>query len=212
MYCRSCGSPMDENQSVCSNCGVEVGKGDLFCSNCGEVVREGVASCDKCGFVFNKPSVDLGVSFCSNCGNVLDEGAAFCAKCGAAVNKVNNTSAAGGSSIGVLKKDVLKAVILSFVTCGFYGLFWFISLTNDMNKMSGRTSDTNGVTAFILSIVTCGIYGIYWSYKLGEKRDIMRGENSSSNILYLVLTLCGLSLVTYCLAQDSINKAIDANK
>ena len=68
------------------------------------------------------------------------------------------------------------------------------------------------VTAIILSIVTCGIYGLYWAYKMGEKLDnlaVSRGMAASSRgVLYLILSVLGLGIVTYCLIQDSINKMI----
>ena len=214
MYCRSCGCIMDENLPKCPNCEAEGGKGDLYCSNCGTVVREGAESCDKCGFVFNASSANTGLRFCPTCGITVDPEATVCSNCGGVLKTANEgpIAAAGGSVAGVFKKDLVKAIILSFITCGFYSLFWLISLTNDMNKLSGKNSDPNGTTVLLLTIVTCGIYGLYWTYKMGEKRDIAMGEKSSSSVLYLVLSLCGLTLITYCLAQDSINKIVDANK
>ena len=215
MYCRTCGALMDENQDKCFNCGTEAGKGDLFCSNCGEIVPAGAEVCTKCGFSFNKPSVNPGVSFCSNCGTPVSEGAAFCLNCGNPVNGAANNgfgAPMGGRCAGIQKRDLVKAIILTIVTCGIYGLIWFINLTNDMNKASGRTSDTSGGTAFILSLVTCGIYMYYWAYKMGEKRDIVANEKSSASVLYLVLMFLGFGIVVYCLSQDAINKAIDANR
>ena len=79
-----------------------------------------------------------------------------------------------------------------------------------MNQLAG-VNDTNGSTALVLSIVTCGIYSIYWAYKLGEKRDIVEGQNASTNILYLALTVFGLGILAYALAQDTVNKAITRN-
>jgi hypothetical protein len=81
-----------------------------------------------------------------------------------------------------------------------------------MNKASGNENDTNGGKAFLFTLVTCGIYEFYWAYKIGNKRDQLAGENGSSGILYLVLAIFGLGIVAYCLAQDAINKAVDANK
>ena len=61
----------------------------------------------------------------------------------------------------------------------------------------------------VLSIVTCGLYNIYWSYKIGEKRDVIANENASSGLIYLLLSVFGLGIVVYILAQDSLNKAIE---
>ena len=38
--------------------------------------------------------------------------------------------------------------------------------------------------------------------------DQIKGVNGSSGILYLILGIFGLGIVSYCLMQDTINKAI----
>ena len=63
----------------------------------------------------------------------------------------------------ITKRDIAVAVILSIVTCGIYGLYWFVVLSEDVNTLTDDHS-TSGATALILSIVTCGIFGIYWIY------------------------------------------------
>lgn len=176
----------------------------MYCRNCGEPMNENQAICLKCGVETGK-----GNSFCANCGNAVAPEAVICVNCGVSLKKASESSNANVS--GIQKREIVKAIILSIVTCGIYGIIWFIALTNDMNKASGKTNDTNGGTAFLLSLITCGIYQYYWAYKLGEKRDIVAGEKGSSNILYLVLSFLGLGIVVYCLAQDTLNKAIDNN-
>ena len=49
MFCRNCGSEMNDNQAICLKCGVETGKGNAFCSNCGAEVAPEAAVCLKCG-------------------------------------------------------------------------------------------------------------------------------------------------------------------
>ena len=104
-------------------------------------------------------------------------------------------------------------IILTIVTCGIYGLYWFVVLTNDVNQLSGRRNDTSGGMALFLSIITCGIYSIYWAYKLGEKMSIIKtlyyGRDSSDSILYLILQIIGLPIITYALAQNEINTIIE---
>ena len=106
----------------------------------------------------------------------------------------------------VQKRNIAVAIILTIVTCGIYGLYWFVKLTDEMNYVSGHRNDTSGVMALILSVVTCGIYTYYWSYKMGEKTDALERTNGSKGILYLILTFIGLGIVVYALAQDSLNK------
>ncbi|MBQ6696687.1 MAG: DUF4234 domain-containing protein [Lachnospiraceae bacterium] len=109
----------------------------------------------------------------------------------------------------IQQRSVATCIILSFVTCGIYMIYWFICLNNDANTVSGDFG-TSGGMALLLTFVTCGIYGIYWMYKQGEKIDNAkraRGMASdNTGIIYLVLSICGLGIVSYALMQDSLNK------
>ena len=171
-------------------------------------MNENQAICLKCGVEAGK-----GKGFCQNCGNAVAEEAVICVNCGVALKNITQKEEEKKANLaGIKERSIVTAIILSIVTCGIYGIIWFVALTNEMNKASGRVNDTNGGTAFLLNLVTCGIYGIFWAYKMGEKRDIVANEKGSSNILYLVLCLFGLGIVVYGLLQDTLNKAIANNK
>lgn len=108
----------------------------------------------------------------------------------------------------IKERNIVTCILLSIVTCGIYGLYWFITLTDDASRANDDPSFT-GVKAFLLTLVTCGIYNIYWNYKIGkemfeanQKRGIQTSDNS---ILYLVLGLFGFGIVTYCLVQNELN-------
>ncbi|MCR5503587.1 MAG: DUF4234 domain-containing protein [Lachnospiraceae bacterium] len=114
-----------------------------------------------------------------------------------------------GSGAGIMPRNIAVAIILSIVTCGIYGIYWFIVLTNEANQLSGHPDDTSGGIAFLLTLVTCGIYGWFWAAKMGEKTDIIKGNPAgSSNVLFILLQIFGLGIVNYALAQDAINKAV----
>lgn len=108
----------------------------------------------------------------------------------------------------VKEKNLALCIILSLVTCGIYGLYWFVTLTDDTNTISGEPG-TSGVMALVLTIVTCGIYGLFWAYKCGEKIDKAhqnRGEAASNGgVLYLILFIFG-GIIAYALIQNEINK------
>ncbi len=108
----------------------------------------------------------------------------------------------------IQEKNIVVAVILSIVTCGIYGIYWFITMTEDVNALCDDDYKTSGGMAFLFSLITCGIYGWYWSYKMGEKVDKIKGVGpaGNSNILYLILSIFGFGIVNYCLIQDTINK------
>ena len=104
-------------------------------------------------------------------------------------------------------RSIPVCVILSIVTMGIYGLYWFVVLTDEMNRLSGDTEATSGGMALVFTIITCGIYGIYWAYKMGEKVDRVKGQmGGSSPVLFLILEIFGLGIVNWCLIQDTLNK------
>ena len=105
----------------------------------------------------------------------------------------------------IRQRNIALCVILSFITCGIYTLYWFVTMTDDMNYLAGDTKTSSGGMALVLTIVTCGIYGWYWAYKMGEKTDFIKGVSGSTSIVYIILQLCGLGIVNYCLIQDTIN-------
>ena len=112
----------------------------------------------------------------------------------------------------MMKRDLSVSVALTIVTCGIYGLFWFLCLHKDTQKLSGKTSCSAGV-AFLLRLLTCNIYGLIWVYQRGklireayQKRGHDKFEYSE---LYLLLSLIGLEVVSYALIQRELNKIID---
>ena len=170
------------------------------------------------------------MKFCHKCGAQCEDGAKFCKQCGAALADVNanqsqqtyevprqaqytsadtnNSQNAYGNQNNYGNQNIAIAVILSIVTCGLYGIYWMIKLNDEVNQICGDTQATGGGLVFLFTLITCGIYGWYWMYKMGEKCDQIKGVNGSSGILYLILGIFGLGIVSYCLMQDTINKAI----
>ena len=110
----------------------------------------------------------------------------------------------------IKQRNIGICILLSIVTCGIYGLYWFVVLTDDINQESGETDATSGGMSLLITIVTCNIYGWFWAYKMGEKIDAIKTKNGqpagNSSILFLLLQLCGLGIVSYAIMQDTINK------
>ena len=112
--------------------------------------------------------------------------------------------------MNIQPRNIAVCIILSIVTCGIYGIYWFIKLNDEMNALAEVQNPTSGGVAFLLSLVTCNIYGLYWSYKQGEKVDTAKTKrglpSSNSGILYLILSLVGFAIVGYALMQNEINQ------
>jgi hypothetical protein len=105
------------------------------------------------------------------------------------------------------ERNIVVYLLLTLVTCGIFGIYWLIVMLKDIATTSGE--DINPWMVILLTIITCGIYGIYYSYMMG-KYMVKAGENynvkiEDNSILYLILTIFGFGIVTYCLVQNDLN-------
>ena len=115
-----------------------------------------------------------------------------------------------GEFVMIERRNIAVCIVLTLVTCGIYGIYWIVCLTNDVNTVSGDVNGTSGGMVVLLTIVTCGIYGIYWAYKQGEKLDFTKNNrgipSSNSGVLYLMLQIFGFGIIAYALMQNELNK------
>lgn len=158
--------------------------------------------------------------YCQNCGKENEDQALYCAGCGASFDNPNtnqnsnqqvnvNINNYNGSTPIVANRNIALAIVFSIITCGIYGLYWFVVMTDESNKVSGDNG-TSGGLALLFTILTCGIYGIYWYYKMGQKMyqagKMHNKEISDNSILYLILGLFGFGIISYALIQNDLNK------
>ena len=115
-----------------------------------------------------------------------------------------------GEFVMIERRNIAVCIVLTLVTCGIYGIYWIVCLTNDVNTVSGDVNGTSGGMVVLLTIVTCGIYGIDWAYKQGEKLDFTKNNrgipSSNSGVLYLILQIFGFGIIAYALMQNELNK------
>lgn len=107
-----------------------------------------------------------------------------------------------------MKRNIVLSIIFTIITCGFYSIYWMIKMNDEVNELAGETGATSGGMVFLFSLITCGIYSLYWLYKMGERCDKIKQQQGSTGILYLILGIFNLSIISYCLIQDTINKAV----
>ena len=110
----------------------------------------------------------------------------------------------------ITERNIAISIILTIVTCGIYGIFWFISLTDEIRNASEDSSMPSGGVAFLLTLVTCGIYGYYWAYRMGKglaaAHKVHGSEVVSDNsVLYIILQIFGLGIVNYAIMQNDLN-------
>ncbi|MDD6032935.1 MAG: DUF4234 domain-containing protein [Oscillospiraceae bacterium] len=110
------------------------------------------------------------------------------------------------------KRNIALCVILTIVTLGIYGLYWFVQITNDVNKLANPEKKTSGGAALLLTIITCNIYGFYWAYKMGgllDKAQTDRGLPAQNRaVVYLILELV-IAPVAWILMQNTINSMVE---
>ena len=123
---------------------------------------------------------------------------------------IMNSDLFKGEFVMIERRNIAVCIVLTLVTCGIYGIYWIVCLTNDVNTVSGDVNGTSGGMVVLLTIVTCGIYGIYWAYKQGEKLDFTKNNrgipSSNSGVLYLILQIFGFGIIAYALMQNELNK------
>ena len=161
------------------------------------------------------------MKYCTSCGAQVPENMKFCPSCGAPVNDAETTEQntqpntnpqpSNTSRPTVQKRNIVTCIILSLVTCGIYGIIWFVNMVNDVNTVcQDEKSNQGGGTVFLLTLVTCGIYGIIWYYNAGKRMNVAGTKYnlaiSDNSVMYLVLSLIGLGIVNYCLIQSDLNK------
>ena len=155
--------------------------------------------------------------YCQNCGKENEDSASFCGSCGTSFNQEQQASQQVNVNINnynsatpiVPNRNIALAIVFSIITCGIYGLYWFVVMTDESNKVSGDNG-TSGGLALLFTILTCGIYGIYWYYKMGQKMyqagKMHNKEISDNSILYLILGIFGFGIISYALIQNDLNK------
>jgi len=55
MFCKNCGSQIEDGAAFCANCGCALGQTQSFCSACGAPIQPGATACAQCGKVLNQP-------------------------------------------------------------------------------------------------------------------------------------------------------------
>ena len=103
MYCKNCGTQLQDEYNFCHICGDLIGNGDGFCAHCGKRLKSGVTTCPRCNKDVNDSKTVSDVSFaddgCDNCDTAKESGFNYCPYCGKAFFDTEGT---------ILYKDAKK--------------------------------------------------------------------------------------------------------
>lgn len=103
------------------------------------------------------------------------------------------------------KRSIVSILLLSIITCGLYAIIVLYQLFSDINREC-REYDSAG-TDILLYILTCGLWGLYCYYKYPKKLARLGCDDNS--LLTVVLAIFGLSLISICIIQDSVNRYVE---
>ena len=113
----------------------------------------------------------------------------------------------------VSERSLPLYIVLTIITCGLFGIYWFISLASDIARLREQ-AEPRGVFDFIIGLITCGIYlwVCYYRYpkfvvEIQEKRGV---QVSDISVISLILSIFGLSIVSMALIQNELNKLVRA--
>ena len=181
----------------------------MFCTKCGTSVADGTKFCPSCGNALAQPAQQP--NYQQTYQQPTSQPEYQQANYQQAYQQVNYQQPYTPYRAPITARNLVTCIVLTFITCGIYGIIWMIGLVDDLNKAAQTPDEPSGVTVLILSIVTCGIYSFVWMYKAGEKIDRIKqlsGQpaGNSTSIIYLLLCLFGLAIVPYCLIQSELNK------
>ena len=109
------------------------------------------------------------MNYCPKCGNKVDENITYCPNCGARLEEGNTTIINNyyNNVPPIEERNIAMVIILSLITCGIYGIYWFVKMTDEAKQLSS-SDNAGGGLAFVYTLITCGIYMIYWNYKMGK--------------------------------------------
>lgn len=113
MYCRNCGSLVEDNKKHCSTCGFDKNIGNKYCPSCGNTINfSNVNKCPRCSFVL-KEIVKKEVTHNNKPKSLLLAGF---------LQVFLPFISAGNFYLGFTKKAIIQTVV-SLLTLGI-GLIW----------------------------------------------------------------------------------------
>ena len=103
----------------------------------------------------------------------------------------------------IRQRSLLTLILLSIVTCGIYGIYFWYMYVEDVNTVCAGDGDNtpNYIVVVLLSIITFGIYGVWFYYRLGNRLQnngsrygLAFQENGTTILLWWLVgsLLCGV--------------------
>lgn len=85
-------------------------------------------------------------------------------------------------------------LVLTFLTCGLFGIYWLYRMNEDLKRLRGESATAEGGRLVLYTILSCGLYTVYWLYVnsdvLGQLREEQGLEpDGASKESYIISTI-----------------------
>jgi hypothetical protein len=117
----------------------------------------------------------------------------------------------GAGMVG--ERSIPLYIVLTVITCGLFGIYWFISIAGDIAKLREQP-EPRGIFDYIIGLITCGIYLLvcYYRYpkyivEIQEKRGLKVNDISVISLIFGIL----FGIVSLALMQNELNKIVRAH-
>ena len=122
--------------------------------------------------------------------------------------------------MNVEKRDPGIVLVLALFTCGFYLIYWYFKMYEELEMLTGETPTGNSFWLdFVLYIVSCGLFGIWVDYKISERLNELQRQRgmvgaTDSTMMAVVLDIAAYvtgmftNYITSAVQQDQLNKLV----
>ena len=93
-------------------------------------------------------------------------------------------------------RDPIMVILLSIITLGIYGLFWYVVTKNEMNTKGAQIP-----TAWLIIIP---FVNIWWYWKFCEGVELVTNKGMGVAVAFLLLWLLGA--IGEAIIQNELNK------
>ena len=193
-YCSKCNLTYDDETSFCTNCGGALDKND-------------------------KEEMELKESLISEGDNKININTPQPSSVPSTVPSVKQPQSIIDNSSKIYippmeKFGFISMILLTFITLGFYWLYWINKFQKSVNSFVDRNVTSTGWKLILYLFITLGIYGVYLFYEdivaLNEAKDQrnMPG-NRRSTVVCLILMIIGLGIIPWYWLISDANDIID---
>ncbi|MDR3127894.1 MAG: DUF4234 domain-containing protein [Bifidobacteriaceae bacterium] len=129
--------------------------------------------------------------------------------------EININSDNNGYSYLPARRSIGLWIFLSIITCGLCYLVWIALINQDIQDSLEQKSKRSSAAVVLFSLITCSIYTIYWTYVTStDLENIENNKNLSprnEGIIYVILSIFGLSIISLALLQNRLNIVSNQN-